>query len=283
MQNEIKKYNKSIKSTISLLKFKLINSLLHLDKKRFNIYRKRIKSLRKIQHQSKINQVLSTKRIAVYTALYGDYDRIKTDFYVSNNCDYFIFTDNNATNYGNWKKVDFSFPKEVNTNVLKNRYLKMHPHLLFPNYEYSIYLDATLIISHDISLLLNRMENKVIGMYSHEETRNCTYEEALVVIKSKKAPKEIVESQMKRYFLEGFPREYGLTENCIIVRKHNDIRCISIMSSWWSEFSNPRNSKRDQLCFMYVLWKNGLSISDVALLGYGYYDDPMFVSENHRV
>ncbi len=75
-----------------------------------------------------------------------------------------------------------------------------------------------------------------------------------------------VYNQMSAYMREGMPCEYGLPEMGIIAREHNNPICIKIMEEWWDEFIRTK-SQRDQLSFMYVIWKNGLKLSDLYLLG----------------
>ena len=52
---------------------------------------------------------------------------------------------------------------------------------------------------------------------------------------------------------ENFPDNNGLSENCLIVRKHNELSCINFMNDWFDEIKY--NSHRDQLSFNYILWK----------------------------
>ena len=59
---------------------------------------------------------------------------------------------------------------------------------------------------------------------------------------------------MNRYISEGYPKNNGLATNPIIVRNHNDSDAIAVMEDWWSEIKY--NSKRDQLSFNYIVWKN---------------------------
>ena len=59
---------------------------------------------------------------------------------------------------------------------------------------------------------------------------------------------------MERYISEGYPKNNGLTTNPIIVRNHNDSVVIKTMEDWWNEIKH--NSKRDQLSFDYIAWKN---------------------------
>ena len=52
---------------------------------------------------------------------------------------------------------------------------------------------------------------------------------------------------------EGFPENYGLYENNLMLRKHNDPSVIKISELWWREYETYSN--RDQFSLSYVYWK----------------------------
>lgn len=225
--------------------------------------------------------VKNKKKIAVYTVLYGDYDSIKPVKTKNVLCDYYIFTDQQVPVNSGWEKMDFEFPKEIkNNNILKNRYLKMHPHILFPEYEYSIYLDAVFTIELDIYRLMGRMGEHIIGLFDHHRGTQCLYEEAKILKRINKVPSADIDKQMIKYEKEGFPHNFGFVECGLIIRKHNDKKCIIIMETWWDQFI--KGAKRDQLSFMYSIWKNGLTKKDIAYLGTTYWDEPIVPSEGHK-
>ena len=223
----------------------------------------------------------TTLKIAVYTCIFGAYDSVKKINCKSRFCDYWIITDRQIDPASGWKIFHVDFPEDIKdaSPTIKNRYCKMHPHILFPNYPYSIYMDGSIQIDADIFPLLGRLGAHFIGMYDHYR-RDCIYEEAKTVIRTKKAPEDIVTLQMQKYHDEGFPEHFGLTEGCIIVRRHNDPVCIRIMEEWWSILL--QYAKRDQLGLMYVLWKNGFTRDDIATLGYHYEYEARISSEGHK-
>ena len=55
------------------------------------------------------------------------------------------------------------------------------------------------------------------------------------------------------------PKYYGLAEDNLIFRKHCD-KTAKLMDEWWYMVENY--SKRDQLSFMYILWKNGITLEN---------------------
>ena len=71
--------------------------------------------------------------------------------------------------------------------------------------------------------------------------------------------------QMERYKAEGFSTGWGLFECNLILRMHNEQLCKDAMDTWWEEYLN--GEKRDQMCFAYALWKNGMQFEDVCCFG----------------
>ena len=65
-------------------------------------------------------------------------------------------------------------------------------------------------------------------------------------------------NQVKRYMEEGYPQDNGLTTNGIMFRNHKNPSIINLMEDWWLEIKH--NSRRDQLSFDYIAWKNNFKI-----------------------
>ena len=117
-----------------------------------------------------------------------------------------------------------------------------------------------------------------VAFYSHNhntlDARNCPYEEAKTILslgeKNMKITPErgilyykdnpyIIKKQMDRYSHEGFPTNNGLITGMVILRRHNESDCMRVMEDWWTEIKY--GSKRDQLSFNYVAWKNNLKFN----------------------
>lgn len=205
-------------------------------------------------------------KIAVYTCLIGNYDRLLEPLFYSKACDYFIITDQSVPDTSIWKKIDLNelaYERNLSPRLI-NRYFKIHPHLLFSEYAYSIYMDSNIQIVADMVPLIYRMENKTIGMFLHGN-RTSVADEAKAVRMYHHENGEMVSQQLKLYHEEGFPDSFGLFEHSIIIRKHHDPACITIMERWWNEVS--QRSGRDQLSFLYALWKEGYDRNIICVLG----------------
>ncbi|MCR5639679.1 MAG: DUF616 domain-containing protein [Lachnospiraceae bacterium] len=222
------------------------------------------------------------KKIVVYTCIWGKYDTINEPMYVNKNIDYVIITNQNIPKSSAWKKIDISKLLDIKgkTDVEINRMCKMLPHLIFPDYDYSIYIDGNIRIITDMMPIISDMGENVIGI--HEYPEDCIYEMKNAVIVGKRAKKEDLLPQIEKYKKEGFPEHFGAFECNIIARKHNDKNCIELMNSWWEEFQETP-SKRDQFSFVYVLWKHGLKADYVFSLGYNVRFNPRFQIVHHSI
>lgn len=206
------------------------------------------------------------KKVAVYTAVFGGYDAVCFPRYLNHEMDFFYVSDNKPNRlpeYYHWIDAKDIIPAYITSPIQRNRFVKMHPHLFLKDYSYSIYLDGNVIIKEDISNFI-RESKTGIAVYMHP-MRECIYYEALSTVNFKRVDVDDVCAQMERYLEEGMPCRYGLTEMPVIAREHMKKACVGIMETWWKEFEHE--AQRDQLSFMYALWKNGFALSDLACLG----------------
>lgn len=221
-------------------------------------------------------------RIAVYTAVIGGYDTIKEPMYVNPLCDFYLVTDQKIELENSvWKVIDVNQYSECTElgNTSKARFVKTHPELLFPEYEYSIWVDGNIRVIADVLPLVEEMGAKVFASHLHPGN-DCIYVEASDIIALQKAKKNDVNTQIAAYRKEGFPEHYGLFETNILIRKNNDDKCKLIDESWWKEMN--KFTYRDQLSLTYVLWKNGIGIQDVHVIGKNPRMNPRFRYMKHN-
>jgi len=193
-------------------------------------------------------------RIVVYTAIFGGYDLLLEPRCAPKNIDYVCFTDNVNVKSNIWKIIPLNV--ERNLSVIKNREIKILAHNYFPQYEYSVYIDGSFLITGDLTDLIKKyLANSNIACPKHPE-RHDIYEEAKACIELKKAEQEKVERLILRYKKEGYPENHGLTSNGVLLRRHNHPEVIKFMEKWWHEFCTGVH--RDQLSFDYVSWKLGI-------------------------
>jgi len=211
-------------------------------------------------------EVKYKKRVAIYTAIIGGYDKLQEPKYVSPFCDYYVFTDGEVSNESIWKKKKMVLSEEFKIlgNYQKAKFLKVFPHILFPEYEYSIWLDGNIEIYGELIVFIDRMNNRFLAGFEHP-SNDCIYDEAITIVSQGKAEGREVIRQIKGYKKQGFPEHYGLLENSFIIRKHNDKTCVNLMELWWEQMKEY--TWRDQLSLTYSMWKCGIKLEDVTILG----------------
>ena len=242
------------------------------------------KKISKYSHEEVENNYKSVERntkvkpkIAVYTCITGNYDKeILEPFIKVENIDFYLFTDNIKQNSQNWciRPIPKNIVEKYN-NVLKNRYLKMHPYDLFKDYDYSIYIDGNVRVMSDITELVYSINKKVdIAMHNHQ-FRDCIYDEVEVCKIKKKGNYKEMKKQIEKYKEEGFPKHFGMLEATIIVADLKSEIGKKFLNDWWKEFISTE-SFRDQISLQYVVWKNNYKISDFCTLGNNLYRNPKF-------
>ena len=193
-------------------------------------------------------------RLAVYTSLIGNYDELQTPLVVEQGCDYFCLTDNPNLKSLFWKVILVE-NKEGLDSVRFQRKTKLMPHLYFPQYTHSLYVDASILIRGSVWDWIERnTTGKPWLVFQHPE-RDCVYQEAEACKTLQKDNSELIDAQMVRYRKEGYPEHNGMTWNAIIYRRHMESAVIALEEAWFDEIL--KGSRRDQLSFNYVCWKNG--------------------------
>lgn len=191
----------------------------------------------------------------LYTCITGDYDSLVEPSYITEGFDYVCFTDNQDMKSDIWEIRPLPNETEELSQVKKQRYVKLNPHLLLKEYDISIWVDGNVTIKGNLNKFVQDTIKDDCSIYVPQHpARKCIYKEASAVLSMNKDKKEIVGAQMKRYKDEGFPENCGLLQSNILLRKHNNEDCIKLMEAWFEELKD--NSHRDQLSFNYVLWKN---------------------------
>lgn len=182
-------------------------------------------------------------RVAVYTALTGEYDKVTEILFKEEGVDYFLFTNNSSLHSNTWKVI------LVNSNfdnVLLSREIKMFPHkYLDEEYDVSIYIDANAVIYGEITQLTRYLgEGKTFAVSRHS-VRKTVKEEIDACVKIGKVDGERANEQYERYLREGYQEDQPLLECGILVRRHKDQNLQRLMQTWFNEFKN--GIRRDQL------------------------------------
>ncbi len=210
----------------------------------------------------------------IYTAIIGGYDELIEPEVKPDGWDFVCFTDRDLKS-DNWE-VRKTLPLyEDNTRTARKH--KLLPHRLFPNYEYSLWLDGNIKVRSDVNDLLKYLKDCNYATYNHLQnpldSRGCIYEEGRVILEAGernyklnpargkltyKDNPTVIKNQMDRYRQEGYPKDNGLVVQMEVLRRHSE-DVINSMEDHWVELKY--NSKREQLSFNYIAWKNNLKFN----------------------
>lgn len=240
--------------------------------------RRNVKSIMDYKPYYNVGEPIENVKIAVYGCITGGYDVVKQPVYVGNDTTYHIFTDNPCGNTGVWQEHSLDCGEYTND---ANRFYKFHPFDVFNGYDFAIYTDGNVKVLSDVSTICSIAQKSKTGiaMHRHHE-RECAYQEALACKYYKRGNFEKIQEQLHRFRDEGFPENFGLCEATVIVYDLKNLNARKIAEQWWKEYLRS-DTKRDQIPFPYVLWKNGFTINDVGDLGNDLMGNPKFLVVGH--
>ena len=180
-----------------------------------------------------------------------------------------MFTNNHEIkDAGAWKvvyldedEIDGYIPEVADDNVrIRNirlsRKVKMFAHKYLPEgYDMSIYIDADMLIKADMSKLFELLNDDVLmAAFRHSKCTSVRAETKDLTRHGVVEP-AVVERQWRRYCEWGFKDNLGITENCILIRRHNYPNVMGLLELWWQEYLN--GCLRDQVCLMPCIYRCG--------------------------
>jgi hypothetical protein len=171
-------------------------------------------------------------KIAIYTVIIGNYDIIFPITPFDSDIDYFILSDIENLNIPGWKSIKIDNYQNLSPQKL-NRFYKFFPNYIFKEYVFKF------------------CESKaLIGLLKHPDRKTVKEEiEFCKLLNKGKNPVEF-DLEYKKYLNLNFCDDIGLTENSVIIRKHNDNKVINAMILWWDLYLN--GSGRDQISLPFV-------------------------------
>lgn len=215
-------------------------------------------------------------RLAIYTALTGDYDNVQEVLYKEDGVDYILFTNNPNLKSKTWKVV--LVDSELD-NVLLSREIKMLPHkYLGTEYDASIYIDANAVIYGELSQLVNYLhDGKTFAVSRHRE-RSMVSEELDTLVAMNRISADVATNQYQQYISEGFVDNMPLLECGLLVRKHSDKKLQHLMALWFCEFANK--IRRDQISLLPCIQK--LNFDNFAIMDGWVWHNQYFRIQRHK-
>lgn len=186
-------------------------------------------------------------RMAVYSAIYGGYDRPKPVFNVGADC--VLFTDDPDLDAPGWQ-VRYEPLGWISTPMLRAKYWKTHPDVALPGVDLSVWIDGSIIPKPRFAANCRDAAAKVDVAFTPHPLRNCIYTELDASRLPKYEPHAVMERQVNYYRKAGHPERWGLFASGVMVRRHHR-RVLQVMQDWWVE--NTTWSWQDQLSLPFVV------------------------------
>ena len=215
----------------------------------------------------------------IYTAIAGGYDNLKSPRIGGGGLDHprtrLAFVDNpvlcDAVDRPGWQVRQME--SICMDPLMQAKRYKILAHRVLPaDTGYSLWVDGKLEISDRLDVdgwAAEHLGDRDIALFRHP-SRSCLYREAYVCARKLVDDWTVIARQVNGYRREGYPRDNGLAECSVILRRHTP-DMSRLEEAWWTEVTN--GSRRDQLSFDYVCWKLGIRY---ATLPGDYHESPWF-------
>lgn len=138
---------------------------------------------------------------------------------------------------------------------------KTHPHILFPDIQNAVWIDANVECLPGSERVLIAQETLAeIATFTHPD-RDCIYEEGAEIARLGLDDPIVIEACLKRLRENGMPAHAGLYETNVLYSKPNDYAVRKFFDSWWKHIF--LGSRRDQMSFTYAAFLTDIHISQL--------------------
>ena len=197
-------------------------------------------------------------KIAVITSMFGLKTKLKDPSKKFDGVDYIAFVDRTHEGCVVWEQRNaLNFTLDDRFNGRRNaKIYKVLPQMFLPKYDYWFWVDSTHeVIIHPKEIIENYLGDSEIGLWKHTD-RNCAYKEAEIINQLNYDHKHLISNQINYYLSMDYPKENGLYELPVSIRKNTDnIKILNLR--WWEQIC--RFSSRDQISMPFVLWKTNIT------------------------
>jgi len=192
---------------------------------------------------------IKNKKIAIYTANFGEYDSLPITAEQTLDVDWICFTDKPMKS-DRWQIEIQDTPVAGNDNRMKAKWYKINSHKVnsLMDYDYTIYIDSSAVICNSRFAETMLLVTDRLGLFLHSE-RSSIVEEALISQAQRKYRGLNLVSQATKYVNE-IGEDSILWAGGVIVRKANLSR---FNEQWWECMSE---SLQDQISLPIALHRS---------------------------
>ncbi|MBO4335041.1 MAG: glycosyltransferase [Desulfovibrio sp.] len=199
----------------------------------------------------------------IYSAVAKNYDSLKVPHFLQPGASYVCFSDAPEWNTGIWEIRPLPFHNRDTTR--ETRYVKLHPHYLFPTARLAVWVDMNVLLLGDLSREIEAFLDSGLPVATfYHPTRQTIAEEAEVCKRLHKDTLAGLEAQLQSYLRED-RGPYFVANTNVVFYNLTHPRLGGFLAAWWKELE--RHTKRDQLSFSHALAESGQSWFPLAQKG----------------
>ena len=229
--------------------------------------------------QSPRADVLQGLKIAVFTAVIGQFDTLVIPPVIEEGVDYYCFTDKPVAPPYPYKNKITPY---LDPNPRKTaRFVKTHPHYLLRDYDIAIWVDANVVATNGLLEYAAMVvaADADVGVIRHP-VRTSYIKEANECIRIGADDADIINEQIKFYKQANIPNDNLVETNVFISRPKN--RAVpELFTLWWREINN--RSIRDQISFGFSAFQSEVKEVEIFERGVSARDKDGFMLFAHDV
>lgn len=222
--------------------------------------------------------------IIVYTCVAGRYDHALMPVVAEPGVRFVCFTDKPAhLKADGWEIRPLASSERLTDGHCINRFHKFFPHRLFPQAQWSIYIDGNLRFAGRFADLVARVRDSGadIGAFHHPHAHTLAREaEVCALSKFDARDFSVIDEQLRSYAADGIDLQQVIPACYVLVRDHRAAALTQAMSLWWSQIFEF--CKRDQISFGWVVAKSGLRLQALDGVDEGAIDPALVTRLDHR-
>ena len=202
----------------------------------------------KFTHTASLNSV-QHPNFVIFSAIAKEYDSLKIPHFLDPKFDYILFSDSPQRETGIWQIRPIPFWNKDATRI--TRYVKLHPHVLFPDYSLAMWVDQNVLLLGDFEDEIKAFlaTDLPIATFYHP-TRTNIQDECLACMKLRKDNSEVLKQQLIRYHALNVDN-FDLANTNVMLFNLKHPLLPKILTTWWAELE--QYSKRDQLSFSFAV------------------------------
>jgi len=211
---------------------------------------------------------MSNQSKVCYTAIFSDYEELKTPAIIPNGWRFICYTDQPLQS-DVWEIVQM---KVIDTPQRTARWVKI---MGWIDWQYSMWVDASFQILVDLNDWWALRFKSPFAAARHP-LRSDIYAESRSCVINNRGDNGKVQLQEDKYRALSFPMNTGIITSGIMLRE-NTPECIKLHEAWWKELSEQ--SVRDQLSFAFISY--GSKLVNTYIWDYGSKRQQDFIYSQH--